>query len=115
MTMLVKLKILLTYFADLLFCYQMASNVGFSKYQLVMASVMSVSENIYIYIWSAKLVGEIGSVRNFFSTYHTKKLGIISLTPQISATFVNTLLTFKNSHLPPLNFKKFSLTPIRTN
>jgi hypothetical protein len=58
MTMLVKLKILLTYFADLLFCYQMASNVGFSKYQLVMASVMSVSENIYIYIgqqsWSVK-------------------------------------------------------------
>jgi hypothetical protein len=85
--MLVKLKILPTYFADLLFCYQMAvSNVGFSKYQLVMASVMSVSENIYINIyiyiyWSAKLVGEIGSVRKFFSTYHTKKLGIISLIP----------------------------------
>jgi hypothetical protein len=36
MTMMVKLEILQTYFADLLFCYQMAvNNVGFNKYQLV--------------------------------------------------------------------------------
>jgi hypothetical protein len=44
-----------------------------------------------------------------------KNKGIISLTPQTLAIFANTPLIFKNSHLPPLNFQKFSLTPIRTN
>jgi hypothetical protein len=31
--------------------------------------------------------------------------------PQTLPTFADTPLTFKNSHLPPLNFQKFSLTP----
>jgi hypothetical protein len=31
--------------------------------------------------------------------------------PQTLVTFADTPLTFKNSHLPPLNFQKFSLTP----
>jgi hypothetical protein len=36
-------------------------------------------------------------------------------TPQTLPTFADTPLIFKNSHLPPLNFQKFSLTPLRTN
>jgi predicted exporter len=43
------------------------------------------------------------------------KLWVISLTPQTLATFASTPLIFKNSHLLTLNFKKFSLTHIRTN
>jgi hypothetical protein len=35
--------------------------------------------------------------------------------PQTLPTFAYTPLTFKNSHLPSLNFQKFSLTPLRTN
>jgi hypothetical protein len=32
-------------------------------------------------------------------------------TPQTLPTFADTPLIFKNSHLPPLNFQKLSLTP----
>jgi hypothetical protein len=42
---------------------------------------------------------------------YKKKKWTISLTPQTLVTFADTPLTFKNSHLPPLNFQKFSLTP----
>jgi hypothetical protein len=44
-----------------------------------------------------------------------KKRDNFTNTPQTLPTFADTPLIFKNSHLPPLNFQKFSLTPLRTN
>jgi hypothetical protein len=62
-------------------------------------------ENIYIYIYTHH---PHPSFLNLLRDNFTN-------TPQTLPTFAGTPLIFKNSHLPPLNFQKLSLTPLHTN